>query len=155
MSRCCGSRLDNSRLCTSRLLLGTLLRRPLAHSFVHFVRCVTGHAAHDSAREGAVTAQMACYTASNCACDAAFGDGDTWGERIVRAKSEVARVLFMLRPLLHVTTTPFLVSRHGPSSPEEFAASRRLGLSEEQPAPVAAGQSAETYTNGEGALTKG
>jgi hypothetical protein len=56
--------------------LGTLLRRPLAH----FVRCVAGHAADDSAREGAVTAQMACGSARDCTCDAAFGDGDTWGE---------------------------------------------------------------------------
>jgi hypothetical protein len=79
--RCSGSRLDNSRLCTSRGLLGTLLRRPLAYFPVRFVRCVTGHAAHDSAREGAVTAQMACDTASECACDAAFGNGDTWSER--------------------------------------------------------------------------
>ena len=82
MSRCrSGSRLDNSRLCTPRRFLGTLLRRPLAHFLVHFVRCVTGHAAHDSAREGAVTTPMARYTASNCARDAAFGDSDTWGER--------------------------------------------------------------------------
>jgi hypothetical protein len=61
--------------------LGTLLRRPLAHFLVHFVRCVTGYTAHDSAREGAVTTPMACYTAGNCACDAAFRNSDTWGER--------------------------------------------------------------------------
>ena len=81
MSRCCGTRFDNSRLRTSRGLLGTLLRRPLAHLLVHFVRSVTSHAAHGSAREGAVTTPIACYTASNCACDAAFGGSDTWGER--------------------------------------------------------------------------
>ena len=81
MSRCCsGSYFGNSRLCLPRLLLGTLLRCPLAHSRVHFVRCVTGHAAHDSARHGAVTTPIACDTASHCACDAAFSDGDTWGE---------------------------------------------------------------------------
>jgi hypothetical protein len=79
MRRRGGSYLN--RLCTPRLLLGTLLRSLLAHSRVHFVRCVSGHAAHESPRHGAVTTPMACNTASDCACDAAFGDGDAWGER--------------------------------------------------------------------------
>jgi hypothetical protein len=61
--------------------LGTLLRRPFTHSLVHFGRCVTRNAADESARESAVTGRMACDTANECAFDAAFGDGNAWGER--------------------------------------------------------------------------
>jgi hypothetical protein len=76
-----GSYFGNSRLCTPRLLLGTLLRRPFAHFLVRFIRCATRNAAHDSARESAVTRRMTCDTANECAFDAAFGDGDAWDER--------------------------------------------------------------------------
>src|SRR6516225_783980 len=81
MSWCCGSYFGNSRLCTSRMFLGTLLRGPLAHFLVRFGRCATSNAAHDSARESAVTGRMTCDTANECALDAALGDGDAWGER--------------------------------------------------------------------------
>jgi hypothetical protein len=60
--------------------LGTLLRRPFAHSLVHFGRCVTSYAAHQSASESAMTRRMTCDTANDCAFDATFGDGDAWGE---------------------------------------------------------------------------
>ncbi|MFY9840071.1 MAG: hypothetical protein WAK55_27095 [Xanthobacteraceae bacterium] len=67
-----------------RRLLGTLLRRPLAHFLVHFLVhflcCVTCYAAHDDAREYTVTSQMTCDTASDCAADAAFVDGEAWSE---------------------------------------------------------------------------
>jgi hypothetical protein len=79
--RCSGSYFGNSRLCTPRLFLGTLSRRPLAHFLVRFGRCATSNAAHDSARESAVTGRMTCDTANECAFDAAFSDGDAWGER--------------------------------------------------------------------------
>jgi hypothetical protein len=57
--------------------LGTLL---LAH-FLPFGHCATSNAAQHSARESAVTGHMTCDTANECAFDAAFGDGDAWGER--------------------------------------------------------------------------
>jgi hypothetical protein len=76
MSRCY-SGFGNSRLCTPRLLLGTLL---LAH-FLPFGHCATSNAAHDSARESAVTGRVTCDTADECALDAAFGVGDAGGER--------------------------------------------------------------------------
>jgi hypothetical protein len=75
---CSGSHLN--RLFTSRLLLSAALRRPVAHFLVHFVRCVTGHAARDSAREDAMAAQMACDAARECASNAAFGEGEAWVE---------------------------------------------------------------------------
>jgi hypothetical protein len=56
--------------------LATPSRRLLAH----FVRCVTDRAAHDGAKEG-VIGEMAGNPASDRAFDAAFGDGDVWGER--------------------------------------------------------------------------
>jgi hypothetical protein len=80
MSRCCGGSYLN-RLCTPRFLLGTLLRRPLAQFLVRFGRCTTSNAAHDSARESAVTGRMTCDTANECAFDATFGDSDARGER--------------------------------------------------------------------------
>jgi hypothetical protein len=76
-----GSYFGYSRLCTLRLLLGTLLLRFRAHFLVRSIRCATSNAAHDSARESAVTGRMTCDTANECAFDAAFGDGDAWGER--------------------------------------------------------------------------
>jgi hypothetical protein len=76
------TRDDARRQLTRRFrLLSRLLGWPLAHFLMHFVRCVTGDAARDSAHEDAVMGQMACNTASECTFDAAFGDGDAWGER--------------------------------------------------------------------------
>ena len=78
MRRCCsGSHFGNSRLCTPRLLLGTLL---LAH-FLPFGHCAASNATHDSALESAVTGRVTCNAANECAFDAAFGDGDARGER--------------------------------------------------------------------------
>jgi hypothetical protein len=68
-------------MCTSGVFLGTLLCRLFTHSLVHFGRCVTSYAAHESARESAVTGRMTCDTANECAFDAAFGGRDAWGER--------------------------------------------------------------------------
>jgi hypothetical protein len=76
-SRRCWSGSHLSWSFTSRLLLGTRLRRPL---LVHFIRCATRQTAHDSARESTMTGRMTCDAANECAFDAAFGDSNAWGE---------------------------------------------------------------------------
>jgi hypothetical protein len=52
----------------------------LAH-FLPFGHCATSNAAHDSARESAMTGRMTCDTANKCALDAAFGIGESGRKR--------------------------------------------------------------------------
>jgi hypothetical protein len=62
-------------------LMGMPQHRPLAHSLVHYVRCVTSRAADYGAKEAVTMGIMAGHPSNDCAFDTAFGGGSAWGKR--------------------------------------------------------------------------